>query len=410
MSKASEAATETQPSPSEADAGQPPALDFSQPTKFTPELRRRITRAFEPVCEALGARLSAELRATVQFTLADSNQLTWAAAKAQLAVDSIAVSLRAGGERQLLLCIESPMVLQALECLLGGRADQAPEQRRLSEIDWALNKYLLEAIVAQLSAAWQEMSETGLELGQVDMEGDAGVAAVTSEPTFLIVLRSDIDGLESTVSLLIPWSAVEGIAGEIAGTQEHATDSNPRESRAVRRGLQGARIVLRARIGSVQMPVEQTLTLSPGELLTLEGRAEDGVELLAEGVSVGRGKPGRSGARRAIKVISTIEPPARSKGHAQPVRSELERTNPSGGGAREGMAGLRSVPVEVTAELGHAYLPLGDTLELTQGSVIELLESAEEPIELLVNGLTFARGELVVSGEGQWGVQIDEVL
>ena len=37
------------------------ALDFSQPTKFTTELRRHIARALEAFCEALGDGSSSEL-------------------------------------------------------------------------------------------------------------------------------------------------------------------------------------------------------------------------------------------------------------------------------------------------------------------------------------------------------------
>ena len=110
-------------------------VDFSQPTKFTAELRRRITRVLGPFCEAFALRLSTELRAPVELTVADSSQLTWAAARAQLPANAIAVALEVQPiERHMLLCIEPALVLQALECLLGGTAAQAarrpPSQRR----------------------------------------------------------------------------------------------------------------------------------------------------------------------------------------------------------------------------------------------------------------------------------------
>jgi flagellar motor switch protein FliM len=344
----------------------------------------------------------------VELSLGDFSQLTWAAAKAQLPVDSIAVALEAQPiEKQMLLSVELPLVLQALECLLGGSAEQAPAERRLSEIDWALNRRLLESIVHQLSLAWRDLCGQELLLGEVDMEGDAGVIAPIGEPTFLVTFQSKIDGLSSAICLLVPWTAIAPVADEIVGGGGRPDEANPQEARAVQRGLVGAQIMLRAQIGSVRMPVEQMLGLSPGSVLTLEDRAEDGVQLFAEGISVGWGKPGRSGARRAVQVISTIEPPSRNKTQTQPTRAELEKT---GAARREGMAGLRSIPVRVWAELGRTYIPLGETLELTPGSVVELGESADAPIELFVNGLCFARGDLVVTSEGEWAVQVNEIL
>ena len=41
-------------------------------------------------------------------------------------------------ERHMLLSVELPLVLQALECLLGGEAAQRPTERHLTEIDWVL--------------------------------------------------------------------------------------------------------------------------------------------------------------------------------------------------------------------------------------------------------------------------------
>ena len=44
------------------------------------------------------------------------------------------------------------------------------------------------------------------------------------------------------------------------------------------------------------------------------------------------------------------------------------------------------------------------------GSVIELDQSAEAPVELFVNGLCFASGSLVITAEGGWGVQVGELI
>ena len=133
------------------------ALDFSQPTKFTTELKRRIGRALDPFCDALGAWLSSELRADVVVSLTEIGQLTWAAAKSRLPADVIAVDVEASSiSRHMLISVEQQLVLQALECMLGGEAAQAPEQRHLTEIDWVLTRGLLDAVVHELSVAWSD--------------------------------------------------------------------------------------------------------------------------------------------------------------------------------------------------------------------------------------------------------------
>jgi flagellar motor switch/type III secretory pathway protein FliN len=172
-------------------------------------------------------------------------------------------------------------------------------------------------------------------------------------------------------------------------------------------------VLLRAEVGSVQMGIERMLELAPGSLLALQDRAEEGVVLYAEGVSIARGRPGRSGTRRAIKLESTGEPPVRADTYATLGRAELERARAHA--AEEPSASvqgpiLHSLFVRVWAELGRTHLPLGQALELTPGVVVELDQDAQAPVELFANGLCFASGSLVVTGEGQWGVQLEQLL
>ncbi len=70
---------------------------------------------------------------------------------------------------------------------------------------------------------------------------------------------------------------------------------------------------------------------------------------------------------------------------------------------------LLDVELPVSASFGRAYLPLGDVLKLTSGSIVELNRSVSEPVEIIVNNCVIARGEVVVV-EGNYGVRITEII
>jgi flagellar motor switch protein FliM len=238
-------------------------LDFSQPTKFTTEIRRRIAGAVEQLCEALAGRLAGELAVDVELSVAEVDQQTWAAAKARLPADAVAVAVEARAiERHMLLSVEQPLLLQALECLLGGQAANAPPERHLTDIDWVLAKGLFEGIVAELSSVWGELGGPELSCGEVDLEADAGVFAPAGEPTFSVTIATRIDGQSSALSLLIPWAAVEPVAESIRGGACPPLVGDVRDPHALRRGLAAAQILLRAEVGSVQMPIERMLELA----------------------------------------------------------------------------------------------------------------------------------------------------
>jgi flagellar motor switch protein FliN/FliY len=70
---------------------------------------------------------------------------------------------------------------------------------------------------------------------------------------------------------------------------------------------------------------------------------------------------------------------------------------------------LMDVTVPITAEIGRTELPLAEVLRLGPGSVVELDKSADEPVEILVNGKLLATGEVVVVGD-RFGVRILDVV
>ena len=70
---------------------------------------------------------------------------------------------------------------------------------------------------------------------------------------------------------------------------------------------------------------------------------------------------------------------------------------------------LRSVSARVWAELGRTTMAAGEVASLPPGAVVDLDRRADEPVEVLVNGLPFAHGRLIVVDGSEWAVRIDGV-
>lgn len=79
---------------------------------------------------------------------------------------------------------------------------------------------------------------------------------------------------------------------------------------------------------------------------------------------------------------------------------------PPAGGADLGR--LRNVPVELAVEIGRARMTIGEALALGPGSIVTVGRLAGEPVDLLVNGRTIARGEVVAIDE-ELGLRITEI-
>ena len=67
---------------------------------------------------------------------------------------------------------------------------------------------------------------------------------------------------------------------------------------------------------------------------------------------------------------------------------------------------LGGITLRVWAELGRSSMPLGSALGLPLGAVVDLDRTADAPVDLYVNGMRFARGQLLVTEEGEWAVSL----
>jgi flagellar motor switch protein FliN/FliY len=79
--------------------------------------------------------------------------------------------------------------------------------------------------------------------------------------------------------------------------------------------------------------------------------------------------------------------------------------------AQSGQANLdlvHDVPLQISAVLGKTVMPLREVVSLQSGSVFELDKLAAEPIDLYVNNILIARGEVVVVDD-KYAVKISEL-
>jgi flagellar motor switch protein FliN/FliY len=78
-------------------------------------------------------------------------------------------------------------------------------------------------------------------------------------------------------------------------------------------------------------------------------------------------------------------------------------------GAEADLSRLSDIPMELSVEIGRTHMTVGETLDLRVGSVVALERLSGETADLLVNGTSIARGEVVVIDE-QYGLRITEIL
>ena len=97
--------------------------------------------------------------------------------------------------------------------------------------------------------------------------------------------------------------------------------------------------------------------------------------------------------------------PAAKKAAAAPKKAPAQGTAPP----HDNVDLLDDLPVMATIELGRTVKTLADATSLGTQSLIELDKQVADPVDILLNGKLFARGEVVTINEN-FGVRIVEII
>ena len=79
-------------------------------------------------------------------------------------------------------------------------------------------------------------------------------------------------------------------------------------------------------------------------------------------------------------------------------------------GARLPIEALGQVELKVEVVLGRARLRLQELLDVRPGQSVELDRARNSPVDVLVNGTLFARGDIVVIDDTNLGVRVSEII
>jgi flagellar motor switch protein FliN/FliY len=89
--------------------------------------------------------------------------------------------------------------------------------------------------------------------------------------------------------------------------------------------------------------------------------------------------------------------------------NDLGPTAAGAGGQEVNLNLILDVAVTLALEVGRTRMPVRELLQLAPGAIVELDRLAGEPLDVLVNGVRIARGEVVVVND-KFGIRLTDVV
>ncbi|HLJ09395.1 MAG TPA: flagellar motor switch protein FliM [Acidimicrobiia bacterium] len=300
------------PSPSAArDRLGPVVYDFRRPNKFTREHVRALQIAHETFARQFTTVLSTTLRTVSQVQSKGIGQLTYdeyirdVPNPTYLAILSLPPLAGAA-----IFHLPLPVVMTAVDRLLGGPGTGPALNRPLTEIEQSLMRDLLGRVLRELAYAFESL--TTLEPVVTHQESNPQFAQIGAPSDMVIVFGYDlrIGAQEGSATLCIPFAALQPVLDEVtgnsllAGRVESDTDS-VRDALASRMGA--APVTVSVTFRPVALPLADIVDLRPGDVLPLDHPVSLPLEVTVGGVPRFEAHPGRRGKRLACVITAAAD-------------------------------------------------------------------------------------------------------
>jgi flagellar motor switch protein FliM len=255
---------------------------------------RRLRNLHERLAGDFAAALCDLLRAPVDVHLTGVDQLGYGQFLAALPTPSCFSLLRADPlEDRLMLDIEPAILYPMIDRLLGGRGDEPPPARPLSDIELPLALRVVRLFLEHLRRAWKSTWDLKFEVLQVERNPRLLRVLPADEPVVLVGFQLTVGDLQGMLRLCLPCRAIQRLG-------ERQTEM-PAEREV------GSLVELAVTLATTPIAQSDLEGLRLGDIIATETAVGTPAVVSIAGEPKFRGQPGVCQGHNAVRLTESIE-------------------------------------------------------------------------------------------------------
>jgi flagellar motor switch protein FliM len=283
--------------------------DFRRPDKFSRDQLRTLQMLHETFARLSGSSLSAYLRTPVNVELISLEQVPYEEYMRSIGGSVFTVISMPPLSGQAVIEIEFGLTFSIIDRLLGGPGVSI-SRSSLSDIERPLVRATLEQMFGSLKSAWEGV--VILNPGIEGMETSAQFVQIAPPSDIVITMLFEVKVGEQrgAMSVCIPYLMLKPITPKLSA-QRWFISTNKKQGNGVRRNIshqvRHAEVPCTIELGKASISTQDFLKLAVGDVLRLETRSDDDIQMLVGPTPKFSGKIGLSGNKVGFTITDTIK-------------------------------------------------------------------------------------------------------
>ncbi|WP_066637207.1 flagellar motor switch protein FliM [Desulfolucanica intricata] len=285
--------------------------DFKRPNKFSNDQLRTLHMLHEGYARLLSNFLSGYLRTNIVVRVASVDQFTFDDfLRSVHSPTLLSVFLLQPLKGTAILETNPQFIFPVIDLMLGGRGEMTDPLRELTEIELSVMKKLNVKLLENLGFIWKDFFEVTPELLTVETNPRLHQIISPSEIVAVLTFNTVIGGtIEGFINICLPYMLLDPVLSQLSlhyrYSRNTAADQDDRTSLEYWLGL--SEISLTAVLGETEISVRDFLHLQEGDVLSLDRRIGEDMDLYVDEKLKYKVQTGIMGRFFAVQVTSLTE-------------------------------------------------------------------------------------------------------
>lgn len=284
--------------------------DFARPSKFSKEHLRTLEMVFEHYGRLLSTNLPVYLRKNVQVEVMNSEAVTYSEFSNALSNPVLLGIVNfAPLQGNIIIEMASNLGYLFVDRMLGGRGDPLDKIRDFSEIELLIIERIMVVCINLLKEPWANVVDLHPRLERIETNSQYAQIISPSEMIAIVTINLKIGDVEGLMNVCLPYITLEDVMDKLNTKYWYSNLQNQDDTdytEAIETLIRRAQIPIKAVLGNSSISVNDFVTLQPGDIIRLDRKAEDELDIYVGNICKFTALPGSVGDNYAVRVTSVI--------------------------------------------------------------------------------------------------------
>ncbi len=288
-----------------------PLYDFSKPNKFSKEHLRALHRIHDQFSRTYSGLMSAKLRNRLELRVHSIQQLAFGDFVSSLPNPSVLSVFQVQPlEGYAVLQFTPDIAFLLHDRLCGGDGMPMGRARGLTDIEAAvLRRQVISVFSSLLADAWRDVAELKFDLDYIESNPQFLQLASERDVIALVTMRFELNEISDMISICLPHRTLEPVMKDLTQIRmfESLRQPDPIGLEALKAKVRTAIVPVEVELGRATVTVQDLLDLAIGDVIPLDRKKNETLDVKVGTMTKFKGTPGRLGSRLGLVVTSVCE-------------------------------------------------------------------------------------------------------